>query len=97
MKVHGASPGPHGADNAEARRRAANRTDSEEGDGTQQTRRIRSEDVAVSSTAQALGRVRAPESPDLDRIERLKRAIEDGSFRVDAEKIAETMLREEVK
>jgi len=40
--------------------------------------------------------MRAPEKPDLERVERLRQAIESGDFKVDAEKIAERMMEEEL-
>ena len=58
--------------------------------------RTRGEKVRISSQAKQLADVRAPEKPDMERVERLKRAIEDGSFEIDAEKIADRMLEEEI-
>lgn len=56
----------------------------------------RAETVSVSSSAKALGEARAPEVPDAARIARLKDAIVGGSFKIDASRIADAMLREEV-
>ncbi|MEM9070793.1 MAG: flagellar biosynthesis anti-sigma factor FlgM [Myxococcota bacterium] len=54
------------------------------------------EKVEVSSVAQELASARGPETPDTDRIERLRAEIENGTFEVDAEAIAEKMLEEEL-
>lgn len=54
------------------------------------------ERVQVSPEARALSSVRDPEVPDADRIERLKAAIADGTFRIDAERIADAMMHEEL-
>jgi len=51
--------------------------------------------VAVSPGAQALAAARAPETPDAARIAALQRAIAEGTFEVDPQRIAEAMLREE--
>lgn len=54
------------------------------------------ERVHVSREARALASVRDPEVPDLSRIEKLKEAIADGTFQIDADRIADAMLREEL-
>lgn len=54
------------------------------------------ERVEVSQQAQAMASVRDPEAPDLGRIEQLKAAIADGTFQIDAERIADAMMREEL-
>ena len=58
--------------------------------------RARGEKVQISKQAQQLTDMRAPEKPDLERVERLRQAIESGDFKVDAEKIAERMMEEEL-
>lgn len=55
------------------------------------------ERVEVSSAARELAAARAPETPDMARVERLRAAIADGSFEVDADAIAEQMLQEELE
>ncbi|MCC6876610.1 MAG: flagellar biosynthesis anti-sigma factor FlgM [Sandaracinaceae bacterium] len=52
-------------------------------------------DVKVSQSARALADLRAPETPDPERIAKLRGQIERGELEIDPEKIAETMLREE--
>jgi flagellar biosynthesis anti-sigma factor FlgM len=49
----------------------------------------------VSSGAQVLANARAPEEPDMERIQRLKDAIANGTFVIDHERIAQRMLDEE--
>ena len=56
----------------------------------------KAERVEVSSAARQLAAARAPETPDVARVERLRAAIADGSFEVDADAIAEQMLKEEL-
>ena len=51
--------------------------------------------VRFSPAAAALSKAREPEQPDLERIDKLRRAILDGSFKVDHQRIAERMLQEE--
>jgi len=53
--------------------------------------------VQVSRGARALHEARRPEEPDAQRIERLQKAIADGSFEVDADAVAERMLAEELE
>jgi negative regulator of flagellin synthesis FlgM len=55
------------------------------------------EHVQVSSSSKLLAQAREPLLPDSARVERLKQAIADGSFEVDAEKIAEGMMKEELQ
>lgn len=54
------------------------------------------ERIQVSSLSKLLSRVREPEGIDTAKVERLKSALESGSFKVDHERVAEAMLREEV-
>ena len=56
----------------------------------------RGERVHVSNEAQALGGAREPEAPDELRVARLKEAIRSGAFVIDADRIAEAMLNEEL-
>lgn len=63
---------------------------------SQDTSRSSTEHVRVSSEARALLDARAPEVPDQQRIARLRDEIRNGTFQVDAAKIAERMLEEEV-
>ena len=63
------------------------------GDGP---RPARGERVQVSSQARALSEVRGPEVPDVDKIARLREAIANGSFVVDADRIAAAMIEEEL-
>ncbi|MEM6960603.1 MAG: flagellar biosynthesis anti-sigma factor FlgM [Myxococcota bacterium] len=51
--------------------------------------------VELSGAAKHLADARAEQKPDLERIERLRAAIEDGSFEIDPARIAERMLEEE--
>jgi len=51
--------------------------------------------VDVSSSAQTLASARAPEEPDMDRIQRLKDAIKNGTFVIDHDRIAQRMMDEE--
>lgn len=51
--------------------------------------------VDVSTSAQTLANARAPEEPDMERIQRLKDAIANGTFVIDHERIAQKMLDEE--
>ena len=53
------------------------------------------ETVKVSSQAQALAQARAPETPDMPKVQKLREAIERGQFKADPERIADAMLREE--
>jgi len=55
------------------------------------------ERVQVSKGARALHHARRPEEPDAERIERLRAAIADGSFEVDADVVAERMIAEELE
>lgn len=49
----------------------------------------------VSHVATQLAEAKAPEVIDLERVERLKAAIANGAFAIDANTIAERMLAEE--
>jgi flagellar biosynthesis anti-sigma factor FlgM len=59
------------------------------------TEASRGERVQVSQLGQMLASARGPDKPDTARVERLKGAIESGSFKVDADRIAEAMIQEE--
>lgn len=52
-------------------------------------------EVRVSSASKGLAGIKAPETPDAARIERLRGLVESGSLPVDAGAIADAMLREE--
>ena len=60
--------------------------------GPVQTRRER---VQVSSSSKLLAEAKGPEVKDNARVERLKAAIKDGSFKVDAQRVASAMIAEE--
>jgi flagellar biosynthesis anti-sigma factor FlgM len=51
--------------------------------------------VEVSKTSQRLAMARAPETPDAERIARMRAAIAAGSLSIDSGAIADAMLREE--
>lgn len=53
------------------------------------------EAVAVSKASKALASARAAETPDAERIAKMRAAIADGSLAVDSGAIADAMLREE--
>lgn len=53
------------------------------------------ESVKLSSGARQLLASRGPEVPDEARIARIRTSIEDGTFRIDADLIAEKMMEEE--
>ncbi len=55
------------------------------------------EKVHVSDVARELASARGPETPDAERVERLKTSIADRSFEVDANAIAEQMLLEDIE
>jgi negative regulator of flagellin synthesis FlgM len=55
----------------------------------------RGERVQVSSSSKLLAQARGPHTPDAARVERLKSAIANGSFKVDADRVAEAMIQEE--
>ena len=51
--------------------------------------------VEMSESAKAMQDLYAPERVDMERVERLREAVKNGEFRVDAETIAERMLDQE--
>lgn len=55
-----------------------------------------SEHVHVSNEARLILDARAPEVMDGERVQRLQQQLENGTFQVDADKIAKRMLEEEV-
>ena len=55
----------------------------------------RGERVEISEGSRLLVEARAPEQADLEKVERIRAALADGSFSVDPEKIADRMLEEE--
>jgi len=54
------------------------------------------ERVEVSSLSKLLSQVRAPDTPDVDKVERLRDSIRAGQFQVDHAQVAETMVQEEL-
>jgi flagellar biosynthesis anti-sigma factor FlgM len=54
------------------------------------------ERVAVSSLSKLLAQVRAPDSPDTAKVDKLRDSIRAGAFKVDHEQVAQTMLQEEL-
>jgi flagellar biosynthesis anti-sigma factor FlgM len=54
------------------------------------------ERVEVSNTSKLLAEARGPNEPDMARVQRLKDAITNGEFTIDAERIASAMLHEEL-
>lgn len=54
------------------------------------------ERVEVSSLSKMLANVRSPDTPDLDKVERLRESIRVGEFQVDHAQVADTMVQEEV-
>ena len=88
MKVQG----PNRPNHVEAlRNRSTSNTSSAERPATQ-----RGETVTFSPSARGLAEARAPEVPDEARVARLADAIVSGSFKIDASRIADAMLREEL-
>jgi flagellar biosynthesis anti-sigma factor FlgM len=55
----------------------------------------RADEVRVSREAHELAASRGPEVPDQARIDRLKDAIANGTFRIDVDRIASRMIDEE--
>jgi flagellar biosynthesis anti-sigma factor FlgM len=53
------------------------------------------ERVRLSGQAQALADARAPESVDAQKVARLRDSIQNGSFKIDLDRIVDAMLREE--
>ena len=53
------------------------------------------ERVRISGQAQALADARAPESIDSQKVARLRESFEKGTFKIDLDRIADAMLREE--
>jgi flagellar biosynthesis anti-sigma factor FlgM len=65
------------------------------GSSTPQVEKSSGERVAVSSLSKLLAQVRAPDSPDAQKVEKLRESIRTGEFHIDREKVAETMVHEE--
>lgn len=63
--------------------------------GTSAVEKSAGERVAVSSLSKMLSQVRAPDSPDVEKVEKLRESIRTGEFKIDREKVAETMVHEE--
>lgn len=53
------------------------------------------ERVEVSNLSKLLAEARGPSEPDMARVQRLKDAIQNGEFSIDADRIASAMLHEE--
>jgi flagellar biosynthesis anti-sigma factor FlgM len=53
------------------------------------------ERVRLSGQAQALADARGPESADAAKVARLRDSIQNGSFKIDLDRIVDAMLREE--
>ena len=64
--------------------------------GGAQVEKSAGERVEVSSLSKMLASVRAPDTPDVDKVERLRESIRVGEFQVDHTKVADTMMQEEV-
>lgn len=60
-----------------------------------QVERGRDEHVEVSREARKLSEAFGPEVPDTERIAKLREKLDDGTFKVDPDAIAEAMIREE--
>jgi len=65
------------------------------GTSTAQVEKSSGERVAVSSLSKLLAQVRAPDSPDVEKVEKLRESIRTGEFQIDREKVADTMVQEE--
>jgi len=59
------------------------------------TKALSGERVEVSNTSKLLAEARGPNEPDMARVQRLKDAIANGEFTIDADRIATAMLHEE--
>ncbi len=87
--------GPKTPETTKVSREASDQKTSES-ETSKGTDRTRGEKVRISKHAQQLTDMRAAEKPDMERVERLKKAIKDGEFEIDANNIAERMLEEEL-
>lgn len=86
MKIQGPGrPGP--VDPARRAGGAAAPSDVKEGSG--------GERVKVSQQAVLLQQARSPEVPDAKIISRIREAIKKGAFEIDADKIADMLMKEE--
>lgn len=52
-------------------------------------------EVRLSGAAQSLQEARAPETPDAEKVERLRSLVEQGQLEIDPTRIADAMLRDE--
>lgn len=66
-----------------------------DGKAAARVERAGGEQVRVSDLGKKLAAARSPESPDAERIERLRGLVESGKLTVDPAAIADAMLREE--
>jgi flagellar biosynthesis anti-sigma factor FlgM len=84
MKVHGANRPPVVQEKSSVKSTSSSQVEKSSG-----------ERVAVSSLSKMLANVRAPDSPDVEKVEKLRESIRTGEFKIDREKVAETMVHEE--
>jgi flagellar biosynthesis anti-sigma factor FlgM len=63
--------------------------------GAPQVQQSSGERVAVSSLSRMLAEVRAPDTPDVAKVEKLRDSIRVGAFKVNHEQVANTMVQEE--
>lgn len=92
MKINGPN-GPNGP--APLRSYQGGKPTSKTGGGDSVANDNSADRVEVSGGAQALANARAPEEPDMQRIQRLKDAIANGTFVIDHDRIAQRLLDEE--
>jgi flagellar biosynthesis anti-sigma factor FlgM len=86
MKVQGAGRPPIGQVQEKSPVKSTSTSPAEKSSG---------ERVAVSSLSKALAQVRAPNSPDVEKVEKLRESIRTGEFKIDHEQVAQTMVNEE--
>jgi len=86
MKVQGAGRPPVGQVQDKSPAKGASTAHVEKSPG---------ERVAVSSLSKLLAQVRAPDSPDVQKVEKLRESIRTGEFQIDREKVAQAMVQEE--
>jgi flagellar biosynthesis anti-sigma factor FlgM len=74
----------------------ANQTPVKAGAGKEAAKAPTGERVEVSNLSKLLSEARGPSEPDMARVQRLKDAIQNGEFTIDADRIASAMLHEEL-
>ena len=84
MKVHGANRPPVVQEKSQVKSASSSPVEKSSG-----------ERVDVSSVSKMLANVRAPDSPDVEKVEKLRESIRTGEFKIDREKVAQTMVHEE--